>query len=504
MPLQQLDLALLLGAGILLLAVASVRLSVRLGVPSLLIYLAIGLGLGEAGLGLHFDSARLTQVLGVSALVIILAEGGLTTRWPVVRSALGRAVVLSTLGVGVSVALTGCVARLLLHTDWRLSLLLGAVVSSTDAAAVFSTLRRLPLRPRLAAVLEAESGLNDAPTVILVTILATGGGGPGRPWPIGGLLVGGLLVYELLAGALIGLLIGRLGVAVLRRSALPAAGLYPLAAVALAVLAYAVAAVAHSSGFLAVYVAGVLLGNAELPHHRATLGFAEGLAWLAQIGLFVMLGLLASPHRLAGAILPALAVGGGLLLLARPLSVLASMTWFRMRWREQAFLSVAGLRGAVPIVLATIPVTAGLSGGLRLFDVVFVLVVVFTVIQGGTLAPLAGRLGVLQDDRTAELSVESAPLEDLHADLLQLRVPPASRLVGVYLPELRLPAGAAVTLVVRDGAAFVPQDSTRLRAGDDVLVVTTTTSREAAERRLHAVSRRGRLAGWLPDTGRNR
>jgi len=328
--------------------------------------------------------------------------------------------------------------------------------------------------------------------VVLLVVLLSTGAVQHQPWWQQGLLVG----YELLAGAALGLAVGFVGAWALRRAALPAAGLYPLAAVGLTVLAFAAGTLAHASGFLAVYTAGVVLGNARLPHRYAILGFADGLAWLAQIGLFVLLGLLVSPSRLGTAVLPGLIIGAALVLLARPISVILSVTPFRLRWREQAFLSWAGLRGAVPIVLATIPLSEGVPGARFLFDVVFVLVVVFTLVQGSTLPPLARWLRVTDLGQATELLVESAPLERMRADLLRVEVPPGSRLNGVYLDELRLPLGAAVTLVLRDGNGFVPEMKTRLRHGDSLLIVTTVEVRDAAEDRLHAVSRYGRLARW--------
>jgi cell volume regulation protein A len=493
---DQLNLVLATGSLVLLGAVAAIRLSNRVGLPSLLAYLGIGLLLGESGLGIEFENAALTQTLGLTALAIILAEGGLTTRWETVRPAMGFAAVLSTVGVGVSVAVTATLAHLALAMDWRTAILLGSVVTSTDAAAVFSVLRRLPLRGRLAAVLEAESGFNDAPVVILVTLVVSASWATTTP-----LEILGILVYELVAGAAIGLAVGRIGQALLSRSALPAAGLYPLATTALVLLAFATAGLAHASGFLAIYLAGLWLGNARLPHRRAVLGFVEGLAWLAQIGLFVLLGLLASPSRLSGALLPALAVGTGLLLLARPVSVLASALPFRVPLREQAFLSWAGLRGAVPIVLATIPLTERLPAGERVFDIVFVLVVVFTLVQGPTLPWVARRLGVADPDAAAELDVDVAPLDNLHADLLQVGIPLGSRLAGVYLDELRLPAGAAVTLIARRDETIVPAETTRLVVGDHLVIVTTAQARGPTERRLRAISRAGRLARWFGETG---
>lgn len=496
MALEQLNLVLLIGAAVLLSAILAVRLSHRAGMPSLLAYLGLGLLLGQDVLGIQFSDAQLAQDIGLTALAIILAEGGLTTNWSHVRASVPIAAVLATFGVVVNTALIALAAHFVFGAGWQLALLIGAVLSPTDAAAVFSVLRNLPLPPRVAGALEAESGFNDAPVVILVVLLSTPGGGFGNP----ALLVG-LVAYELAAGGAIGCLVGVLGAYALRRIALPASGLYPLAVLALSVGAYAVADVAHASGFLAVYLAGVILGNARLPHRPATRGFAEGLAWLAQIGLFVMLGLLATPSRLTGAIGAALLLGAILLLVTRPLSVLASAVWFRVPWRQQAFLSWAGLRGAVPIVLATVPLTTGFADAQRLFDLVFVLVGVLTIVQGPTLPWVSRLLRTVTSDETLDLDVEAAPLEGMGAELLQLRIPPRSRLHGVEVFELRLPEGATVTLIVREGRSFTPNGSTALLRGDQLLIVTTRDAREATERRLRAVSRRGKLARWHGERG---
>ena len=477
------------GAAVLLVAVLAVRASVRVGVPGLLVYLALGVALGESGFGILFDDAKTAEALGLVALALILAEGGLTTRLDLVGPVLTRAAALSTVGVAVSVAVVAGAAHLLLGLDLQLALLLAAAVSSTDAAAVFSTLRRLPLPPRLVGLLEGESGTNDPVVVILVVALS--GSAVVDP---ASLAVE--VVLQVVIGAAVGLGGGALGVATLRRAALPASGLYPVAVLAFAMLAFSLASLTGGSGVLAVYLAGLVLGNAELPHRPATLGFAEGIAWLAQIGLFTMLGLLASPARLTDAVVPALAIGAVLLLVARPLSVAVCLTPFAMPWRRQAFVAWAGLRGAVPIVLATIPLAEGLPGAERLFDIVFVLVVVFTLLQGPTLPLVARRLGVTADDASHEVLVESAPLEQVGAVLLQLRVPSGSRLHGVEVAELRLPPGASVSLVVRDGTGFVPSPTTRLRVGDALLIVASTATRADAERRLRAVSLEGRLAGW--------
>ena len=472
------------------------RLGLRLGVPGLLVFLALGMAIGEAGLGLRFNDAALTRDLGLVALVVILAEGGLTTRLSTIRPVLVVSTVLATAGVLVSVAVVALAGHLLLRMDWRTAVLLGAVVSSTDAAAVFSVLRRLKLRSRVRGILEAESGINDAPAVVIVSLVVSGAWSTDRWWA-----VAALLVYQLAAGAVVGYLVGRAGRWLLARMALPAVGLYPLASLALVVVAYGATGLAHASGFLAVYVCAVLIGSSRLPHRGAVLGFAEGLAWLAQIGLFVLLGLLASPDRLPAVIWSAVVAGAVLTFVARPFAVALCASWFRIGWREQLFLSAAGLRGAVPIVLATIPLADRVPGATRIFDITFVLVGVFTALQAPSLPFFARRLGVLTDTAAGELTVDAAPLDEMNALIIDLEVPVGSRLSGEYVADLRLPTGSMIALVVRSGQSLVPDGTTRLRAGDRLLVVTTTAARSAAERRLRAVSRRGVLAGWFGEDG---
>lgn len=499
MDVHDLDRILLAGAAVLLVAIVAVRLTGRLGLPSLLIYLGMGLLLGESALGIQFEDAELAHALGFAALVIILTEGGLTTRWNEVRPVMPLGVVLATVGVAISVGVVACVAHFVLGLDWQISVLLGAVTSPTDAAAVFSVLRRVPIRPRLRGALEAESGLNDAPTVLLVTLVSTGATSDHGP-----VYFAGLVLYELVIGALFGLLIGWAAVGLLRRVALGSAGLYPLAIVSLAFVSYAGGTVLlHVSGFAAVYVTSLVLGRAELPHRLATKSFVDGIAWLAQIGLFVMLGLLASPGRIRlEDVLLALVIGVAVTVVGRFLAVTVSATPFRMPWREQTFIAWAGLRGAVPIVLATIPLAEKVPQADRVFDVVFVLVVVFTLLQGPSLPWLAKRLGVLDDNASHEVDIDVAPLESLGADMLQVQIPSESKLAGVEIGELRLPEGVSVSLVIRQKQAFVPERRTVLRAGDAVLVVAPSALREQTVRRLRAVSRAGRLAGWFGERGR--
>lgn len=491
---DELDLSLLGASGLILVAVLAVRVSVRVGLPSLLFYLLIGVLLGDAVLGIRFDDAATAHALAFAALMIILTEGGFSTQWKDLRPAVGAGALLATLGVILSILVVALFARLVLGMGWQLSILLAAITAPTDAAAVFSVLRKVPLPKRLAGQLEAESGLNDAPTVLIVTV-ASDGTLFELPW----WQVGGVIGYELAAGVLIGLAVGLAGAWAMRHAALPSSGLYPLTVLALCVLAYSLASVpAQASGFAAVYVASLVLGNAELPHRTATRSFIEGLGWLSQIGLFVMLGLLLSPAEVTwDSIVIALVVGGVLSVVARPLSVVLSLVWLRVSPNDLAFLSWAGLRGAVPIVLATIPLAAEVDGARTIFDVVFVLVVLDTLITAPTLPWVARKLGVLDPSQLRDLEIEAAPLDRIAVDLLQIRVTKRSQLHGVEVGELRLPEGASVTLVVRDGRTVVPGPRTVLRVDDELLVVTPRPHRAATEQRLRAISLRGRLATWL-------
>lgn len=487
-----LDTWMLIGSIVVLVAIIASRIGSRLGLPSLLLFLGLGMLL-DLSLGMDFRDADLGHALGFAALILILAEGGLTTRWVEIKSAVPVASLLATVGMGVSVGLMTLFGVFVLGLDVWLAVLLGAVCSPTDSAAVFSVLRSVPLPARLRSTLEAESGLNDAPTVLLVveaSRIASGGHGGG----VLDLLL--LVAAELAGGVLLGMVLGWLGVKVLRNVNLPSSALYSIAALVWAVLAYALGVQLHLSGFAAVYVCAVVLGNGQLPHRIATRSFVEGVGWIAQIGLFIMLGLLASPERITFSIVGVAMISGLFLtFVARPVSVAVCALWFGIGWRAQLFLSWAGLRGAVPIILATIPLAADIPQAQTLFDVVLVFVIVFTVVQAPTL-PLAARLLGVSDGGPTDVEVEAAPIERIKADLLHIRIPEESRLAGVSVSELRLPRDAVVSLVIRDGAPFAPHGRTVLRLGDELLIVTPTRFRATTEGRLREVGQGGRLAGW--------
>ncbi len=491
---MSLDTMLLVGAVVLLVAVLAARLGSGLGLPSLLIFLGVGMLLEP--FGIRMDNAELAHSLGFAALVFILGEGGFTTRWSEVRPALAPAVLLATLGVGTSVAATSAFLHLVFGIPVPTAILIGAILAPTDSAAVFSVLRAVPLPGRLRAILEGESGLNDAPIVLLVAIATA--------WTLGDAPDAGPLglaldmAVELGGGLLVGAAVGWLGAQLLKRVALPASGLYPLSAMGVVVLAYGAGDALHLSGFAAVYVAAVILGNSDLPHRNATRSFAEGIGWVSQIGLFVMLGMLASPSRITPLVLAeGLALGVFVTFVARPMSVTLSTIWFRIGLREQMFLSWAGLRGAVPIIMATVPMAARSPFADTIFDAVLVYVVTFTLLQAPTLPWIARRLGVAEDDHPVDIEVEVAPLDRIQADFMQVMIPEGSRLHGVMIQELRLPKFTVVALVIRDGHPLQPTQWERLQTGDELLIVVPARRRRQVEDRLRDVGRGGRLVRWL-------
>ncbi len=492
-------------AVVVLAAVGGIRVAARFGLPGLLFYLGLGLLLSDEGVGgVAFDNAELATSLGYAGLVIILAEGGLTTRPSTVRPVIVPAAVLASVGVAISIFLVALPLHWIAGLDLRVAILIGAVLAPTDAAAVFTVARGLRLPSRLQTLLEAESGLNDAPVVVLVVLLSTTVGSDMAAW-----LVPVIVIAELVGGLILGGLVGLFARWLLPRLALPAAGLYPVAVIALFMLSYGLAVVLHTSGFAAVYITALVLAASPLPHRRSVLGFVEGLAWAVQIGLFIMLGLLVVPERLVDALGIAVLAGVFLLFVARPASVVISLAPFMrpgwvtrrsqstpMPWQWAAFASWAGLRGAVPIVFATIPLgTLGADGEL-IFDVTMLLVVALTLLQSPTMPLLGRRLGLVRTEQVGELTVEAAPLDTMHAALLDLDIPAGSRMAGTYISELPLPAGAVVSLVIRSGHTLVPDHTTRIKVGDRLLIVSTLQAREATERALQSVSRVGRLAGW--------
>ena len=476
------DRLILLAAVLLLIGTISSKLSARLGLPMLVVFVGIGMLAGENGIGrIEFDNFAIAHAVGTLALAIILFDGGLQTRTAAIRAVWKPAFLLATAGVLITAGLTGVAAAWILELPLPFGLLLGSIVASTDAAAVFSILRSqgVHLRRRVAATLEIESGSND-PMAILLTI--------GCIEVIAGRMTVGLDLVVLFAqqmglGALAGVACGWGAVRLINRVNLSAPGLYPVLATACGLAAFGLAAVLGGSGFLAIYLAGIVLGNSRLVFQSGTFRFMDALAWIGQIMMFVLLGLLSTPAELTGIAGPALLLAAILTLIARPVAVVPFLLPFRFSLREQVLISWVGLKGAVPIILATFPLMFGIPEGRLLFNVVFFVVLVSAALQGWTLPLLATRLGLQEaPEPPPPATLELVALRDLDAEIVDYTISPTSPVAGRSVEDLRLPQGAVVALVLRGNVLIPPRGGTRLEAGDHLFVITHRGERPAVEK----------------------
>ena len=424
---------------------------------------------GSDGLGLiHFDDFVVAEAVGVVALALILFEGGLTAGWGEIRPVLRPAIALAVPGTLITALVTGLAASWLFDFTLVEGLLLGSIVASTDGAAVFSLLRGAGLRRRLERTLEGEAGFNDPIAVLLVLGFIEWVTHPG--YGVGDMVL--LFVQQLGIGVLAGLAVGRLAQEAFRRARLSTPGLYPVATLAIAALSFGAAAALHGSGFLAVYLAGLILGSADLPAKRTVTAFHEGLAWVAQLGMFLTLGLLVFPSQLGD-----IAWEGTLLALivvfaSRPVATLLSTVGSGFEAREKVFLGWAGLRGAVPVVLATFPVLAHAPHGREFFDIVFFAVLLSTLLQGTTIDVVARRLGVTSDEQAPpERIIEVGRVRELGGDVIEHAVRPGDAAAGALLRDLGLPRDALVSLIVRGDEVLLPRGSTRVEAGDRMHVL---------------------------------
>lgn len=471
MPAEPLTTAtLLLTTGLLLgLAALFSRASARAGLPVFLLFLAVGMLAGSEGVGgIEFEGYGLSFRLGTLALALILFDGGLNTPVEALRQGLRPAAVLATAGVAATAGLVALGAWLL-GFPWPAAFLVGAVVSSTDAAAVFSVLRGsgIQLRRRLATLLELESGLNDPMAVVLTLVLTEAIATGSDP----GLSLFLEIPLQLAVGGGVGLAAGLASRRLLRASRLPASGLYPVLTLGLALLTFGAATVLHGSGFLAVYLAGMVLGNRELPYRAGLLSFHHAAAWCGQVTMFLVLGLLVFPSRLLEVAGTGLALGLFLSFVARPLAVFLCLAPFRLPWRETAFVGWTGLRGAVPIILAIFPVLAGVEGAKPLFDVVFFVVVVSALVPGGTVGWAARRLGLTEDRPPApRAALEMSSVQPLDGDVLSFYVDPALPVAHAALADIPFPPKSAAMLVVRGTELIAPRGATVLLPGDHVHV----------------------------------
>lgn len=461
------DGAVLLAGMLLLVGVIAGDLASRLRIPSLLLFLGLGMAIADDGLSLvEFDNTQLAQNIATVALVVILFEGGLGTTPNSFRSAGLPAGLLATLGVLITAGVVSLAVWLIVDLEPLTAMLLGSVVASTDAAAVFAALRSEPLPERTRRVLQLESGLNDPLAVLLtVGLVETWRAEPSAlDWT-------SFLFTQITGGAVVGLAIGVVGrrvVGAARGGAVASLGVLTLA---IAAISYGLAAGIGGSGFLAVYVTGVSLANGRRSS-RAVLYFHEGLASTAQAVLFLLLGILVFPSELMGELGTALIAAGALVFVARPLAVWALLIWTKRPAAEMAVISWAGLRGAVPVVLATIPTTAGHPDGQLVFNVAFVVVVVSVVLQAPTVGALARRLGVVAH-HPPSVKPEIVAVDALGSDLVEMTVPVGSRLEGHLLADRPPPEGARIAVLRRDDTTLVPTGSSTLAADDTLLMVTS-------------------------------
>ncbi|MEX1039606.1 MAG: potassium/proton antiporter [Pirellulaceae bacterium] len=461
----------LVGGVLLLLGIASSKLSSRLGVPGLVLFLLLGMLAGSEGPGgIEFENYPLAYGIGTLALALILFDGGLSTPISTVKAVWKPALSLATVGVLITAVITGLAASWVLGLTLLQGLLLGGIVSSTDAAAVFSILRNggVGLPKRIGSILEVESGSND-PMAIFLTIgcieLLT------ERMTFGPALFG-LFLAQMVLGGLFGVGMGYLATWVVNRIELGAPGLYPVLVTTFCLLTFGLAAQFGGSGFLAVYIAGLVLGNQRIVFRGGIRVYHDAIAWLSQIMMFVMLGLLSFPSRLWDVAPQALLVALVLVLVARPISVWLSMLPFRARWKELTFISWVGLKGAVPITLATFPLMQDVPSAKLIFDVVFFIVVVSALVQGSTMAAVAGWLGLRQPTEPAPpVTLEISSLRQVDGEIVDFTIRPNSRAVGRLVKDLALPEGVVIALIARGDQVIPPQGRTEILAGDHVIVV---------------------------------
>jgi len=475
--LDAVSLTILLGSVMVLIGIMSSLVALRFGAPLLLVFLIIGMLAGEAGPGgIKFDDLRSTYTVGSIALALILFDGGLRTRFSTFRTVLAPAAGLATVGVLLTAAITAPVAKATLGISWLEAFLVGAMVGSTDVAAVFFLIhaRGLRLRPRVGATLEVESGTNDPfavfLTVVLIEILKFGD----QPWSSIALT----LAQQGIEGAVIGILGGRAMALVLNRLDLPQGLHAPFVATA-ALVVFGIAAAGHGSGFLAAYLAGLVVGNRRTRAHNTVIVFLDAVTWLAQIVMFVLLGLLVWPGRLPATAGPALLIAGTLMLVARPAAVMICLAPFRFSWRERLFISWVGLRGAVGIFLASIPLLVGMKDAQLYFDVAFVVVLASLLIQGWTIAAAARRLHVAQ--RRIDPVAHRVEL-DLPGQLSQELVGYAVETNSPYLRRGIVPSWAKPTLVVRDEQVLTAAEAGNIHHGDYVYLLAPPEKAQALDR----------------------
>ena len=469
------DIYLLVGAVLLVVSVLASKLSIRYGIPSLLIFLGIGMAIGSDGLNwIYFDDHQLAQSLGIVALAYILFSGGLDTNWKRIRPVLNPALSLATLGVLISAAVIGLCAVWLLNFSWIEGLLLGAIVSSTDAAAVFSVLKSnaMGFKYRLKELIELESGTNDPMAIFLTIGLISILGNDEADW-LSFIL---LFITQMGFGILFGFVFGKLFTWTVNKIDLVYDGLYPVLMVGLISFVYAVTDLINGSGFLAVYIVGVVMSSSGFVHQRSLTNFFDGVGWLMQIVMFLMLGLLVFPSQVIPVAGVSLLIALALIFIARPLSVFISLLFTQYSRRAKLMVSWIGLRGAVPIILATFPLVAGLNNADLIFSIVFFVVLTSVLIQGTTIPVVARWLHVnMPFSKQTRYPIQFEPDVDTKSVLKEIVVQDGFQIVGQKIVDLHLPENVLIVLINREGKFIVPKGTTIIQTEDKLLLLATKT-----------------------------
>ncbi len=475
------DAELIFVAGALLaVGIIAAKVADRVRVPGLLLFVALGMLVGSDGPGgVEFDDAELTRTLGTIGLVLILFEGGLSAGWGEIRPVVGTAISLAVIGTVVTAALTALAASWLFGLGTLESLIVGSAVAATDSAAIFAVLRGSRLRRRLARSLEGESGMNDPVALLLVTGFIDWIQDPG--YGAEDMIIN--LVVKLALGAVLGIVVGFAARWAVRNVDLPTPGLYPVASMATAAVAYGLTELTHGSGFLAVYLTALILGTGTVPAKRTMLSFHQGLSWVSQIALFFLLGLLVFPSQLGDVAVDGVLLALALMFVARPVAAFLASLASPFSLPERVMLGWAGLRGAIPIWLATFPVIAGVGGASELFNVVFFVVVASTLVQGASFESLAKRLGVTTTEPALPRPlVETGMVRELGGEVVAYRVRADDAVVGRMVKELGLPREALVNVIVRGGSAIPPRGSTEIQAGDELHILVRREAYSEVER----------------------
>lgn len=482
----QTDAFILFIAILFIAGVITTKLSARLGVPALVLFIGIGMLVGSDILGIiYFDNAQIAQAIGIFALIVILFEGGLQTNWSNLKPVIKPALSLATFGVLITSVLASIAAKYILSVDWEIALLFGAIVGSTDAAAVFAVLKDQPIQKKLGSTLEAESGSNDPMAVFLTVALIE--------WITNAntniFILSLTFFLQMGLGLLFGVILGKISVAAINRINLDSSGLYPIFAISFALLTYGITSFFNGSGLLAVYILAIIIGNADIAYRYSVFRFSEGFAWVMQILMFVILGLLVFPSELftLEVILQGVIISAILMIVARPVAVFISTFNMGYKINERIFLSWAGLKGAVPIILATFPMLANVEGSQQIFNVVFFVVLTSCLIQGTTITALADKLELFGPKKSIPIhTLELIALGKAKAEMIEYEMEEEASINGKTLNEISFPEHTLVNAIIRDQSLITPSGDTVIQSGDFLYILTSRDNKKALQRLLNS------------------